>query len=321
MKTVNRKRLLNLLLAYVLIMALLLAALPAASASDDSAAEEMSEEAEEKREEEDEKIRNILLIGADNDNVEGLSERGNADGILLISIRDDTQTIKAISFMRDIKYKMGDYPVSKLTTAYQTDGAEFLVDVIEECFDIDIDNYVVFNYLNIIELFDNVGSIEVELSRAEITNMNWKIENLDKMLGVDTTENLLDPENPGLTKLNSVQTVAYMRIRDVGRDDYDRTERIRNVVALLKENVKSMKFTEIYKLAKMMLSEIDTDISWTEMASLTLKANKMMNYDLTTDRIPAEGTFTESEDYSVAYLDIDYEKNIEYLRNLIYANG
>lgn len=321
MKIERIKKFFTVLLAYILTAFLLLAAIPCASASGTSSPDTGSAAAADNRKAEDKKIRNILLIGVDNDNVEGLSDLGNADGILLISISDEAGSISAVSFMRDIKYKIDDRPSSKLTLSYQLGGPEFLVEVIEKSFDIDIDNYVVFNYLNIIDIFDYVGAIEVDLSEAEILNMNWKIENLDQMLGVDTSENKLDPAKPGLTKLNSVQTVAYMRIRDAGNDDYDRTARIRTVVSLLKENVKSMKFTDMYKLAALLISEIKTDLSWTDMAALAFNGTKMMKYDLTTARIPADGTFSESEDYGVSYLVIDYEKNTEYLHSLIYANG
>ena len=109
-------------------------------------------------------ITNVLLLGVDNDNVGGLDKLGNADGIMLISINNHTKQVTLTSFMRDTKIRQPNEYEKKMTQIYHAGGAELLIEAIEQNFGIHIDNYLLVNYLDVIDIVDALGGFDIELS-------------------------------------------------------------------------------------------------------------------------------------------------------------
>ena len=101
-----------------------------------------------------ETVRNILLIGVDNDNREGMQSRGNADGLILLSINEKTKQVILTSLMRDIDVLLPEGYHTKITLSYYFRGIPGLIEVVERNFNVPIDNYVLVNYLNLIDIVD-----------------------------------------------------------------------------------------------------------------------------------------------------------------------
>ena len=264
-------------------------------------------------------VTNILLIGVDNDNLSGLDDRGNADGLMILSINKNTKQVVLSSLMRDILASVpGEGYKTKLTLAYHYAGTQALIYTIETNFGVPIDNYIMVNYLSVIDIVDAVGGLELELTQDELYWMQPKIQNLNTLLGQDENANLIDPSQEGTLLLNGIQTAAFMRIRYAGDGDFDRTERARTVLMALADKARDLKMTEMLSLADRMLPQITTDLSQTRILSLLMSLPKYLGYDMVSNRIPAGDSWYYDNNSNGSFVVIDYSVNREFLYRSIY---
>lgn len=263
------------------------------------------------------KVTNILLIGVDNDYAEGMDDRGNADGLIIVSINQDTKQIVLSSILRDTRVAVAEGYKTKITLVYHESGTQALIDTIESNLKIPIDGYALVNYLSLIDIVDAVGGLDLELTGSEIYWMDSKINNLCKLTGKSYDENKLTIDQEGKLHLNGLQTAAYLRIRYAGNGDYDRTARAREVLMMLKDKALGMGIMELNGIANAVLPQITTDISMSTLLSMAMNAASYAKYDTVSIRIPADGTFTESQDGN-AMIIADFDKNSDYLYKAVY---
>ena len=264
-------------------------------------------------------VTNILLLGIDNDNNEGFEVRGNADGIMLVSINTDTREIILTSFMRDTKVSVDAYRRDKLTHVYHDGGIELFKEVFENNFGIHIDNYALFNYLDIIDIVDTLGGIDVEIAEEEFPEAEAKIRSVAELKGLDYVDYLINWYGPGIIHLNGVQVAGYMRIRPLyGNYDAGRTERARIVASRLMDKLYKKSLPEKINFASMLLSKIGTDMSSGDILKIALNAGKLRFYDRISDRIPIDGSYTSQNDGNGYYAIPDLEVNKEHLQQSIY---
>lgn len=267
-------------------------------------------------------VTNILLIGVDNDNLEGLEDRGNADGLMILSVNKSTKQVVLSSLMRDVKVSVpGVGYKTKLTLVYHYEGLGTLIDTIEQNFGIPIDNYVMVNYLSVVDVVDAMGGIELEVSSDELYWMEPKIINLNELLGQDADANLIDPSQAGTLTLNGIQTAAFLRIRYAGDGDFDRTGRARTVLMALADKAKELNVVEIFSLADRVLPQITTDLSQSGALSLLLNMPKYLGYDMVSNRIPIDDSWYFENSNNGSFVIIDLPVNREFLYRSIYEGA
>ena len=265
-----------------------------------------------------EDVTNVLLLGVDNDNVGGLEQLGNADGIMLVSVNRRTKQVTLTSFMRDTKIRQpGEYE-KKMTSIYHVGGAKLLIEAMEQNFGVPIDNYILVNYLDVIDVVDALGGLDIELSEDEIQTMEGKISNLEKLTGRPAGENALYAEQAGMLHLNGLQTSAYLRIRPASTNyDSGRTARARNVVTMILDKVREMNKDEKAAFADTFIPRIQTDMSDAEILAFSVSASTFMDFELFSAKIPLDGAYKDSNDGN-AYVIPDFEINNKYLYESIY---
>jgi anionic cell wall polymer biosynthesis LytR-Cps2A-Psr (LCP) family protein len=91
--------------------------------------------------------------------------------------------------------------------------------------------------------------------------------------------------------LNGVQAVAYSRIRYVGNNDYERTQRQRSVLSSLINTVSSGDKTELMKNAVEILKLTDHDLSMTDIVKLAGMYFSARDYTLIKDRVPYDDLY------------------------------
>ena len=299
---------------------------------DESASEEEKKEAERiekmlldniesprKADNSDADVTNILLIGVDNNSPDSMQRQGNADGLVILSINRTTRQVVLTSLMRDIYVAVPKQFNTKLTLSYHYGGIPMLINTIEANFGVTIDNYALVNYIDVVNIVDAFGGVEVDLREDEIFAMESKIKNVNELMGLESSANAIDQSQAGVMTLNGVQTAAYLRIRMAGHGDYERTERARRVITKLVKKVRGMNFAELSEVADVVLPCITTDLTQGEIFTLLVNLPKYMKYDLVSSRIPVEGS-SYSVNMNGYFLIIDYDVNREYLFNSIY-NG
>lgn len=260
-------------------------------------------------------VVNILLIG--NDSRENGTD-GRSDAMILVSVSSKTKTIYMTSLLRDMYVKIPGYKDNRLNAAYSYGGAELLMETIEQNFDIPVNRYVLVNFEAFAGLVDAVGGVELELSSEEIEYVNGYLVEYNMLTGRPQGTDDMDTSASGLVHLNGPQALAYSRNRYLGTD-FGRTERQRKVLSAIIKKLPSAVLTNAGELMDELLPNLTTNLTQNECLRLSLMAGKLVTYDIVSDNIPQPGTYKNATIREMAVLEVDFEKNIKYLKEKIYG--
>lgn len=266
----------------------------------------------------DNSVYNVLLIGEDVRDPDETG-RGNTDVMMIISLNTKNKTITLTSLMRDMWVYLEQFNTnSKLNAAYWHGGSEYLEEVIEQYFGIEINRYVSVNFESFIQIVEAVGGLDFDVKENEAEAMKAP---LDEVNDIKKMKRGTGYVKAGKQHLNGYQSLAYARIRYNCGDDYGRTERQRAVISQIITKAKQLSFLEINDLLNKVLKEITTDIPDGEIASMLLNCFDYMKYDVQQLQIPASGYFKEDIIYNEAVLSPDYEANAQILQKVIYDDA
>lgn len=225
-------------------------------------------------------VRNILLVGVDSrkNDFSGLS-----DTTIILSINDNTKTIKLISLLRDTwvsipgRDKDGDGvdDTCKLNTAYAYGRHTLQRKMIAQNFRLDIDDYIGVNFQVLPILIDAMGGLDIELTAKEIT----QIPALGCKISVRNEGFIQMQGKPGVHHLDGFQSMEYARIRKID-SDFKRTERQRHVLTLLIEKAKKMSYSDLLSVVYKAVSHVDTNMSSDEFIEFAANAMKYASYTI-----------------------------------------
>ena len=118
--------------------------------------------------------------------------------------------------------------------------------------------------------------------------------------------------------MNGAQALAYARNRGTGNGDFSRTNRQRTVLNAAIEKAKNMDLNQIMKLVKEVLPLLTTDLTDSQILGFAVEAFPLlMNLNLKTQQIPAEGAFQYASMRGMHVLVPDLEKNREILKEIM----
>lgn len=255
-------------------------------------------------------VYNVLLVGLDTTKDNWV---GNSDSMILVSVNYRLHKISMISLMRDLHVNIPGVGYRKLNAAYPNGGGPLLTQTVEENFKIDVDRYVTVDFGSMIDIIDEIGTIEITFTQKEAENANKSIKQQCWILGKKSKKYLIPGE--GTYECNGMQAVAYARIRKVGNSDYQRTERQREVLMKLLEKVKAMSLEDIDRLATRLLPMLTHNIPESEFWGLLAKAPTLLSYNIVQDRIPYDGMFHSYNGNLVP----DWESTVRKLKEEIYG--
>ena len=263
----------------------------------------------------------IALFGVDNRS-NGNYKSGNSDVIMIARIDNETKEVKLVSVYRDTMLNMMDEDneeaYSKANAAYNTGGPEQAVRMLNVNLDLDIKEYVAFDFNAVAEAIDLLGGVEIEISTAEAVAMQGYQEAVAEM--TDKDKDYL--YEGGTYNLNGVQAVAYARVRYVGNGDFERTERQRLVVNKMVEKALASDLGTINELIDTVFPEIKTSLSKAEILSL---AKDALNYSMGENTgFPFD---QETGSYKVSYqkkkascvIPADLASNVKQLHEFLYG--
>lgn len=225
-------------------------------------------------------IRNIMLLGIDSK-----SFSGRSDTMIILSINDNTKTIRMVSLLRDTwvsipgrdKDKDGVDDINKLNAAYAFGKFRLLSKTIEQNFRLDIDEYLGVNFEVLPILIDALGGLDVSLTAKEMTQIPAAGCTLTASSGNPNFVSLKG--DPGVHHLNGFQAMEYARIRAID-SDFKRTERQRKVISLLIEKAKDMSYSQLIDAVYGALPHIDTNLSADEFLAFAANAVKYSSYTI-----------------------------------------
>lgn len=247
----------------------------------------------------DSSVMNVLVIGADS-NKDG--SEGRSDTMMLISLNSKDNSMKIVSFLRDLYVDIPGYGKDRLNAAYSYGGAGMLMQTIENNFRIEVDKYLETNFDGFEDIIDAMGGIEVTMTTAEAEFINdWK--------NVGAVE--------GKNELNGKNALYFARMRKLD-SDFGRTTRQRQVVSAMFTKLKSSNPITMYSVAYNLMPNLKTNLSYVELIQFGLAFSKMG--DAKTMSVPSDGTYYDYTTPEGAMVLVPYlEQNIELLRSFLYA--
>ncbi|MGN0482381.1 MAG: LCP family protein [Lachnospiraceae bacterium] len=260
--------------------------------------------------------KNIALFGLDN-RTNGNFASGNSDVIMIASINEDTHDVKIVSVYRDTYLNLESEEKEryfKANEAYQIGGPVQALRMIDRNLDLDITQYVSFDFNAVAEVVDLMGGVEVELTDDEALYMTGYITEIAEMSGKSANQ----LSSGGTYTLDGVQATAYARLRK-NEDDYRRTQRQRLIIEKLFEKAKTMEVTKLNEIAdKILSSYVETNLSKTDILDL-LKDIASYNLKDTTGFPFDKNTTTLSNSASVV-VPCDLISNVQQLHSYMFEN-
>jgi polyisoprenyl-teichoic acid--peptidoglycan teichoic acid transferase len=253
-------------------------------------------------------IVNILLVGVD---TRGAFEDSRTDSMIIATVDPIASKVKLTSIMRDMYVEIPGKGYNKINAAYEMGGIELLKKTIKHNFGFAVDKYAAIDFKGFQSLIDLMGGIEVNIKSNEVKEINKYIKDVN-----EDNPTLLQSE--GLQKLNGQQALSYSRIRKVGNNDYERTERQRTVLSLLLAKVKDTKVTSYPKLYSTISPYIRTNIEFNSMLKLVYTVYKLDDFTPGSFRIPVDGHFKDASVKGMAVLIPDLKYNAKELYKFIY---
>lgn len=228
---------------------------------------------------------NILLLGTDirdNGSKDVLFKVGenHTDSIIVASINNKTKEVRLVSVYRDTILQMSDVNNSgepkfdKATEAIFWYGIESAISMINVNLDLDIQDYIMVNWEALIQIIDAVGGIDIEINDTELYWINAYLHDTSENTGRDFEY----VEHSGYVHLDGIQATSYCRIRYGGGSDYRRTERQRNVIALVLQKAKSIDITQLNSAINSIFGNVATSLELKEILDL---AKSVTSYTLT----------------------------------------
>lgn len=263
----------------------------------------------------EEGVTNILLIGNDS-RTQG--DDGRSDAMILLSISGKTGTIHLTSLLRDIYVDIPGYQGNRLNAAYAYGGAELLMETIGHNFDIEVNRYMLVNFQAFANLIDAAGGVELEVTNEEVQYINGYLVEYNMLEGKPEGTDYLDPNLSGMLHLNGPQALAYCRNRYIGTD-FGRTERQRKVLTAAIKNAPTAILKNPKELMEGVLGNITTNLTKGEVSSLLVRAPLMLGYEIVQGTVPVEGSYSGATIRGMSVLEIDFEKNKQYLRTEVYG--
>lgn len=231
-------------------------------------------------------IINILLIGSDASSEDprrpSITDKGNTDAMILVSINKKDKKIKLVSFMRDsYTYMDGFDRYAKLNAACSNGGPAYLVETIENDYKIEIDGYALVDFDSFTQVIDVLGGVNVDVPEYVARHLNGS-KDYNDLDYIHSGEGVL---------LNGKQALAFSRVRKTDADgDVSRVKRQRQVIDALIEKCKSASLSEINEVADVILANVRTNISRKDILNYATQAvtNGWAGYNISEITMPTE---------------------------------
>ena len=256
-------------------------------------------------------ITNVLLIGVD---ARDLDEPCRSDSMIIATLDNNNKKVKLTSLFRDTLVDIPGHGEAKLNAAYMLGGPELLMKTVKETYNVNIDKYIIINFWGFETIVDYIGGIEVDVK-------DYQLEELNKYIGESTGGNDCPVEKAGIQTLNGKQALSYARIRYNVGDEYERTDRQREVIFKVIEKLQNTKPSKYLGIMNTMLEYIKTNIDPLEALNMAYTIYKFPSLDVEQLQIPLVA-LSETRNYKElgSVFLMDRLQNASILYNFIYEN-
>lgn len=247
-------------------------------------------------------VINVLLVGSDSRDPN--AELGRSDTMILASFNKAEGKATALSFLRDTLVEIDGHGQSKLGHTFAYGGVGLTINTINQQFGLDMQDYVIINFENLVEIIDQLGGIQVMLTEEEAAYYR---------------ENGMPDIVAGNVTLTGSQALAHARNRSLD-NDFGRTERQRDVIYGIYNKVLEQRNdpSTLLSLIQFCMTQVSTNMSVTELYEMAMDVLSVDNLKTQQAAIPTEGTYEFGTYEEMSVLNIDLEANKDYIQELLY---
>jgi len=159
----------------------------------------------------------------------------------------------------------------KINASYSMGSIDQLKKTIENNLDIRIDGYVVVNFTAVADVVDDLGGINVWMTKQEVIHMNNYCVETSSVTGKDYAP-IIPHEEAQEYHLNGIQAVSYARIRYTAGNDMKRTQRQRVVVNKIIEKGKEEALATVEAIVTKVMPNCKTSLSPTDIIAYAANA-------------------------------------------------
>ncbi|WP_243175869.1 LCP family protein [Clostridium sp. NSJ-49] len=255
-------------------------------------------------------ITNVLLLGVDGIDFDAADQR--SDSMIIATLDSNNKKIKLTSLYRDALVYIPGYGENKMNASFSLGGPELVMETIKYNYDINIEKYVMINFVGFEAIIDQIGGIEIDVQEYQLNELN-------KYIGEATGGNDCTVEEPGLQTLNGKQALSYARIRKGVGDDYERTERQREVIFKVAEKLQKTKPIKYLGIATKMLDYLRTNIDLYECLDLAYTVFKFPSLVTEQLSIPVPELSEDVKIDGIGWvISMDRYENAEILNDFIF---
>lgn len=249
----------------------------------------------------DDDVINVLLVGSDSRDPN--AEMGRSDTMMLVSFNKAEEKATVISFLRDSLVEIDGYGQSKLGHTFAYGGVGLTINTINEQFDLDIQDYIIINFENLVGIIDELGGIQVTLTEEEAEYYR---------------ENGMPDIQAGDVTLTGSQALAHARNRSLD-NDFGRTRRQRSVLYGIYNKVRQNRDPQaIMSLITYCMDEVSTNMSVTELYDIAMDVLSIEHLRTQQAVVPQDGTYEFGTYDGMSVIEFDLEANKEYIQELLY---
>ena len=224
---------------------------------------------------------NIALFGLGSRTPGSLGKGELSDTIIIASINNETKEVRLMSVYRDTYLNRADDSYGKCNAAYSRGGPKQAMEMLNTNLDLNIKYYVSIDFTALIKTVDLLGGVEIDVKPEEVDAINGYMYETTA-IAEKAEDDSINPynsfiEEPGLQTLQGVQATAYCRIRKVGNNDFERTERQRRVIEQIVQKATKAGLGTINEMIDEVFPLVATNIPKTTLIGM---AASMMSYEL-----------------------------------------
>ena len=254
-------------------------------------------------------ITNVLLVGVDGIDFDEKYQR--SDSMIIATLDSNKEKVKLTSLYRDTLVYIPGYGEEKMNLAFSLGGPELVMETIKYNFDVNIEKYIMINFAGFEAIIDQIGGVEIDVKE-------YQLHELNKYIGQATGGGDCPVEKAGLQILNGKQALSYARIRKGVGDDYERTERQREVLFKVVEKLQKTDVIKYFSIANKMLDYLRTNIGIMDGLNMAYTISKFSNLETEQLSIPVQELCVDEEVNGNMALRMDRYENALILNDFIF---
>lgn len=252
------------------------------------------------------KVQNFLVVALDS--------RGEADGMVIISIDEKTKKVRLVNVLPDMYVPLSEQIDginygSSLRNIYAYGGAVTLRRALQDALKVKIDNYFVLNFTAFETMVNHLGGANITITDEKISY--WM------------ATNKFDPQTrfggTGRFTLNGEEALIYSRMSQID-NSFARAERQKELAAKLCERLSEYGTLEHVSVLYNTLSYVTTDCGAAKLLGLCGKAKRYGDYELKGVTVPIAGTYTEGYVGGEYLLAANLTVNANDIQLFLYSN-